>query len=305
MDQMVTDLRKLQQIVVISQAGSITAASRILAITQSGLTKSVADVESTLETKLFVRAARGVRLTEAGERFVRGAKRILADTEDLMEEVHGYNELQSGRLRIGVAPNAFLPLLSDVIADFAGEVPDLAIEVRGGPVEEIFADLSGGRIDLALGTTNIVERWPDIAARSLAPLDLHFFARRDHPASSLDPFTEVDLLKYPMFMPSDPLTSALITELYMRNGLPPRTSHYQCDDFQTIRAMVRKTDAVAPVLSVGAVRNTIRREFHVFDAVPDIMQMNLGVAHARSRPLSPAANALHAHLITTDGLFDG
>jgi len=75
------------QVVLIDQLGSFTAASRMLAISQPALTKSVADFESMLGTKLFERHARGVRPTDAGQQLVEGAKRILRDTENLLDRV--------------------------------------------------------------------------------------------------------------------------------------------------------------------------------------------------------------------------
>ena len=90
---------KLRQVVMIDQLGSLTAASRMLAISQPALTKSVADFESMLGTKIFERHARGVRPTEAGQKLVEGAKRILADTENLLEQLQDRQNLRGGRLR--------------------------------------------------------------------------------------------------------------------------------------------------------------------------------------------------------------
>ena len=90
-----------------------------------------------------------------------------------------------------------------------------------------------------------------------------------------------------------------MADLYLRNGLPPRIAHYQSDDFSTIRQIVRETDAIAFTLSAGDLKARIRREFHVFDEIDDLQGMNLGVAWSRSRPRSPAATALHEHLVAS------
>ena len=159
-------------------------------------------------------------------------------------------------------------------------------------MDAIFSALLGGSLDIALGSTHMAERWPDVESTSLAELEFRFIGRRGHPAGKLDPCTEADLLEYPIVVPSDPLTSVTLTELYVRNGLPVRTAQYQCDDLATIRSIVRGTDAIAPMVSIGALRGFTRREFHIFDELEDVVHMSLGVAHARSRPLTPAARAL-------------
>ncbi len=297
MSTIITDLRKLRQIVVISQVGTLTAASQILAVTQPALTKSVANVESMLGTKLFTRVPHGVRLTEAGEEFVSGAKRMLADAEDLAERVQGYQKLWRGRLRIGVAPLAYHPLLDRLVGSFAKENPALAMEMHGGTIEEIYSLLEGRGVEIALGWTDAVEEWPDVRSQSLGRLDMLYMARRKHPATNLKSVTEVDLLQYPVVSPSDPLTSATLTGLYVRNGLPPRTAQYQCDDFETTKRIVRSTDAVALVLSAGKMGNSVGREFHVFDQL-HALQVNMGIAYAKSQPLSPASQAFCDHAMS-------
>ena len=99
-----TDLRKLRHVVGVARAGSFTAASNHLAITQSALTKSVAEVEHLLGVRLFQRLPRGVTLTEAGALFVPNAERILNDTQDLMTQLGDLQSLAAGHLRIGAAP---------------------------------------------------------------------------------------------------------------------------------------------------------------------------------------------------------
>ena len=294
---------KLRQVVMINQLGSFTAASRMLAISQPALTRSVADFESMLGTKIFERHARGVRPTETGQQLVEGAKRILADTENLLERIQGSQDLRSGRLRIGVAPIAYQPLLDRAIGTFAGAHPELAIEIRSGGIEEIFSLLSSEAIDLAIGSTYLVERWSDVQTESLTDLRRHFIARRGHPASKMAACTEAELMQFPIVALSDPLSSTIVADLYLRNGLPPKIAHYQSDDFSTIRQIVRETDAIAFTLSAGDLKARTRREFHVFDEITDLQEMNLGVAWSRSRPRSPAATALHEHLAASKELI--
>ena len=98
------DLKRLRYIVEIARCESITTAAETLSLTQPALTRSVAEVENELGTKLFHRLPRGVALTEQGERFVQGARRVIGDVDDLISDIRDASEALCGRLRIGVSP---------------------------------------------------------------------------------------------------------------------------------------------------------------------------------------------------------
>jgi DNA-binding transcriptional LysR family regulator len=115
-----------------------------------------------------------------------------------------------------VAPIAQQPLLDRAIGSFAGSHRELAIEIRAGGIEEIFSLLSSEAIDLAIGSTYLVERWADVQTESLTDLRRHFIARRGHPASKLPACTEGELMQFPIVALSDPLSSTIVVDLYWR-----------------------------------------------------------------------------------------
>src|SRR5215471_15175031 len=73
------ELRSLQYFVRIAELGSITRAAAHLQIAQPALTRHVQRLEDELDTSLFTRVNRGVRLTEAGHKLLESAQRILRD----------------------------------------------------------------------------------------------------------------------------------------------------------------------------------------------------------------------------------
>ena len=118
-----TDLRKLRHVVGVARAGSFTSASNNLAITQSALTKSVADVESLLGSQLFRRLPRGVALTPVGEMFVPRAERILADAQELMSDLEDLQKPGRGTAKGGDCAGRFHWAVSTDIGRFCQSVP--------------------------------------------------------------------------------------------------------------------------------------------------------------------------------------
>src|ERR1700691_832070 len=73
------ELRQLEYVVAIADAGSVPAAGRRCHVAQSALSRQVAQLEAELGVRLFHRTSRDVRLTGAGDAFMLVARRDLVE----------------------------------------------------------------------------------------------------------------------------------------------------------------------------------------------------------------------------------
>lgn len=71
------DLKQLEYIVAIAECGNISKAAQALFITQSGLNQQLIKLEKHLGIQLFYRNKHYLRMTQAGEVYVKNAKEIL------------------------------------------------------------------------------------------------------------------------------------------------------------------------------------------------------------------------------------
>ncbi|MEQ9451789.1 MAG: LysR family transcriptional regulator [Pseudomonadales bacterium] len=286
-----SDLRKLRHVVGVARAGSFTSASHALNITQSALTKSVAELEHLLGLKLFERLPRGVRLTEIGEAFVPRAERLLADSEDLMADMDQLQSLAAGHLKIGIAPAAFAGFLEHTVSAFAQVYPGVSIEVRDGSPDDMARAAINGQIDLVVGGANNFAPWKELETVSVAALQHFFIGCLEHPVPAATA-TARALLDYPVIMPALGFTSeAQLTQAYLDAGMTPRPPRYICDHFPLVRMLVAATHAISPVVSLAAPGRRYRSEFQVYENVISLEQQVLGIAFSRSRPQSPGARA--------------
>jgi DNA-binding transcriptional LysR family regulator len=99
------ELLSLQQIRCFSAAvdrGSFTAAATALRVTQPAVADQVRKLEHALGADLFIRAGRGVVLTEAGRAFAEHAARTLRAVEDAADSVDELTALRSGTIAVGI-----------------------------------------------------------------------------------------------------------------------------------------------------------------------------------------------------------
>lgn len=294
---MAIDLRKLRHVVETARFENVTRAAEALYITQSALTRSLADVEAELGTPLFVRLPRGVRVTEQGRRFVERARLIIGDVDDLLADVADHRDLLTGRLRIGVCPPGYQRYIARAIAALAAERPGLRIEITTGATDDLVPRLTTGDLDGIVGHRGWLKRWPDLQLTPLASFHSAFTVRRDHPLTRRTIVTERDILACPMIIPAtvEPLQTDLAT-LYARNGLQPLTPHYVCDDMDVIESLIDQTDACAPLTSQNPDFGRLRSRFHLFTDVVDMPVQRMVFAVSQVRQSSPGAAALERHL---------
>ncbi len=144
------DLAALGMLVAVAETGGFTAASARLGRTQSAISVRIQDLENQLGHRLLERSRRGVTPTDAGERLIAHARRLLAVEREALADLGG--ETPSGRLRLGVPDDYMDAYLRPLIARFAVEHPKVELEVRCDISKRIEPALRAGELDLGVVT---------------------------------------------------------------------------------------------------------------------------------------------------------
>ncbi|MGO4740678.1 LysR family transcriptional regulator [Bosea sp. 2KB_26] len=148
------DLAALDMLVTVAETGGFTAASVRLGRTQSAVSVRIQDLEAQLGQKLLERSRRGVTPTDAGERLIGHARRLLAVEREALADLGG--EAATGRLRVGVPDDYVDAYLRPLIARFAAEHPRVELELRCDLSKRIEPALAAGEFDIAVITQDPV-----------------------------------------------------------------------------------------------------------------------------------------------------
>ncbi|WP_367048587.1 LysR family transcriptional regulator [Streptomyces sp. Je 1-332] len=119
-------------------------AAETLAISQQALSKRIARLESLLGTELFQRGGTGVRLTEAGQRFLPPARQTLAAADAAVAAAVGKDR----PLRVDVWGHLYAPMRT--LAQVAGRAGELTLG-HGRDLPSVATALLHGDIDAAFG----------------------------------------------------------------------------------------------------------------------------------------------------------
>lgn len=147
---MALNLHHLRVLHAILEQGSITGAAAALRISQPAVSRQLAELESTLGTRLVDRLPRGIRPTAAGELLGERARRIFAEERAAELDIGELLGLHRGRLSVGASTTIGSYLVPQVFGDFLARHPDVALDLRIGNTHAIQSDVVDGDLDVGL-----------------------------------------------------------------------------------------------------------------------------------------------------------
>ena len=133
-----------------AMCGNFSAASRKLFISQPAVSKAILLLEEELGTSLFVRTAKGVRLTETGELLVRQLDTAFRAIRLGEEQIKKSVELGEGRLSIGVSTTMCKYVLLPYLRFYRAKNPHVRMSISCQSSHETIAGLENGSLDLGL-----------------------------------------------------------------------------------------------------------------------------------------------------------
>lgn len=126
---------------------SFGGAALVLDMSQSGVSRAVARLETRLGIRIFERTTRSVRLTEEGRHFYEQVMPLIGALAEVTSSAAGDAQMVQGRLRINVDPLFARFILGPRLGPFLDRYPDLELDMRS---KEDLGDLVADGFDLAL-----------------------------------------------------------------------------------------------------------------------------------------------------------
>lgn len=145
-------LSAIQTFVTVARCQSFTAASELLGISPSAVSKSVQKLEDEHNLKLFHRTTRTLSLTSDGEHLFQKAAGLLDQLQDLESEFTTRSEKLRGRLRLNCPAALGRNVLIPLIAAFAKSHPLLRVDLQ---FEDQVVDLAEAGIDVSVRTGSL------------------------------------------------------------------------------------------------------------------------------------------------------
>lgn len=229
-------LRHINYFIHAANQQSVVRAAETLNISPAAVSGAIAYLEKFLAAGLFVRRhARGLVLTDFGQKFLVEARALLAQANDLERLSQAQSTPQTRRLNIGCLGDIAAYILPPLVSDFTRLVPGTEISWVTAEHGTLIERLNDGTIDLAIfldferSPTFVITELRSTPALCVLPPRHRFAKRRAVSLESLadEPFILLDI----------PRTRDYFLSIFAAVGIEPRIVHY-ARSAEMVRSMV-------------------------------------------------------------------
>jgi LysR family transcriptional regulator, transcription activator of glutamate synthase operon len=140
--------RKIRYFAKIAELKSLSKAADSLDLTQPGLSRQLAVLETYVGKSLFSRTGRGVELTDAGRILLEAAKVGYAHIDEALETIRNKEGVTQGNVRLATVHTLTYYFTADVVSTFVGQRPKVNLSLMARSSLEVVELVENGKADL-------------------------------------------------------------------------------------------------------------------------------------------------------------
>jgi DNA-binding transcriptional LysR family regulator len=266
-------LRQLELFAALPDHDTLSAAAVHLHISESALSQAITSLEKTVGEQLCVRRkARGLALTPAGQHFAVQARRILADTRELVLDARRGEELR-GPVKLGCFASFATSIVPALLDGFPRRHPGVDLEITVGTNDDLLPALDSGRLDVAIMYDMFLP--VGYTRREIYATELEAHLHPDHPLASRDAVDLADLADEPLIHYEASPSTVNTVQAFAARGLAP-----------TIAARVPQIILVEALVGRGV-------GYGLLMSRPNVRPASVEGLPVAVRPLDPPATRTH------------
>jgi DNA-binding transcriptional LysR family regulator len=144
-------LRQLRVAVAVADHLNFRRAAEAVHLSPPAVSAAIAELESALGITLFDRSSRDVRPSAAGEEFLQGAARLLADYDRLISDAARNTQARRGRVTVSCVASLAGRVMPLALTACSAQYPNLDMHVRDDVASQVLLSVRAGEADFGLG----------------------------------------------------------------------------------------------------------------------------------------------------------
>ncbi|VWB31753.1 LysR family regulatory protein [Burkholderia lata] len=188
-------LRQIEYFVSVADTGQISQSANLCSVSQSSMTIALKNLEEMVGVTLLQRHSRGVRLTPAGERFLRHVQHATLSIDRAVVAAQEEPEQISGHVRIGVTETISAYLMPSLMSVISQRFGNLSVSIVEGEREAIEDMLVDDRLDIALLLVSNTAEIRDLKYETMLRSPRRLWTHPDHPLQEAHRVTLEDVAR--------------------------------------------------------------------------------------------------------------
>ena len=193
---------------------SFSKAAEDLFLTQPTVSGHILSLEQSLSLRLFDRGSREVRLTKAGEVFLKYASKILSFRKDLLNALSEFSQGIRGELSLGASTIPGEYLLPKLMGDFKKEHPHFILSLKIADTKEIIQYVLQDKIEFGIIGAKL--NHPSLHYEKYEEDEIIVVAPADHPLTRKKRVNVEELLKEPWIIREEGSGTQIAVEKALR-----------------------------------------------------------------------------------------
>lgn len=249
-------LRHLRAFLEVARHKSVGRAAEALHVSQPAVTRTIGELEDLLDAQLFEREGRGIRITPAGQVFLRHAGASVAAIRQGVDAL-ARGGIAAKPLRIGALPTVSAKIMPDAVVAFLREDPARLPRIVTGDNAVLLDQLRLGELDLVVGRLAAPERMSGLSFEPLYLEQVVFVCRAAHPLARQGAFSLQRLQDFTVLMPQEgSIIRPFVERLLISHGIREFRSRIETVSHSFGRAFTLDHDAVW-IISHGVVASDL------------------------------------------------
>jgi len=191
----------------VARLGSFTRAAEAIFRTQSALSQQIKALEEELDCQLLERIGkRKLRLTAAGEKFLRFAQGTLEGYGRLKEELSEAKGMQKGFLKIAAPFTTLYHLFREPLQAYMEQFPQVQLSILDRSQPQVIDLVKAGDIDFGLALESLIPK--NLHLRRWKKVETFLMVPPGHPLTAAGKVTIQEISQYPLILPPKGYKSA-------------------------------------------------------------------------------------------------
>lgn len=241
------DLRQLEMLLAVVDAGSYAKAGEDLHVSHSAIHRQVRLLEQEVGDRILVRSGRRVELTETGEILLQLGRRLRQEVTAAERQIKERNHLNSGHLRIGTGTMMLVFFLPPVLDQFRKEYPGIEVQVRTGTSDFVLEGIQKGDLDagVVLASSDVRPPAGSLIREVLYQAEFVLAVSKNHPLANKKTVSLEKLIEHPFIMhPKTTSVRRILDRICAEAGLTPKVS-MELENEEAMETMIEINMGVA------------------------------------------------------------